>query len=112
MIAALRDQMIVQGTWWTDAMWDTDPKGFLHFEGDLVGGHCFATYGYNLDYPYRVSGIGSDSYAIRHGVTANVQSWGLPWGKDGRGTFLLNFDDQEALIETDGEIAVPVLERK
>ncbi len=112
MIVALQRQMVVMGTWWTDAMFNTDEHGFLHFEGDMVGGHCYATYGYNLAYPYRVPGIGTNSFTIRHGVTGNVNSWGRGWGKDGKGTFLLSFDDHEALIQADGECAVPVTEKK
>lgn len=112
MLRTLETQMVANGTWWTDAMFATDSKGFLRFEGDIVGGHAWATYGFNRKIPYRVKGIGTASYAIRHGVTASAQSWGVPWGKDGKGTFLMTFDDHESLIQAQGECATPTKERK
>ncbi len=112
LVVALQSQMVVNGTIWTDAMWDTDSKGFLHPDGDVIGGHAWATYGYNLDAEYRVAGLGTDSYTTRHGITASAQSWGLGWGKDGKGTFLLTFDDHESLFQADGECAVPITEQR
>lgn len=86
---------VVIGTSWTDAMFDVDASGFLHFTGKVVGGHCVCL-------------IGRDP---QKGAVMGQCAWGIAFGikdpKTGRGTsrFWLSGEDLQKMLDQQGEAA-------
>ncbi len=75
---------LLVGTAWHEAMFEVDTAGFVHPEGDVVGGHEYLVRGYSLV---------RDAYRC-------VQSWGRGWGQ--RGSFWVKRADLEHLVFDDG----------
>ena len=59
---------VVVGTWWTEAMFTPDSKGFIKPDGAMAGGHAYLIEGANID----------------RGVVRIKNSWGRGWGRFGR----------------------------
>ena len=75
------------GTYWTEDMFDTDSKGYIHASGKVAGGHCTLV---------RAVSIKKKRLTIRN-------SWGKVWGNDG--DCYISFDDMDKLLKMDGEAA-------
>lgn len=79
----------VLGVEWRDGMYDTDSDGFIHYTGDVVGGHCILCRGVNVKKKY---------FLLRN-------SWGSSWGVNG--DCKISFDDMDKLIHAQGECCIP-----
>jgi hypothetical protein len=78
---------VVVGTRWSDAMMETDSKGYLYpRQGSML----------DLGQAYLIIG-----YSKSHGAFRCVNSWGREWGQDGR--FWMKASDFEYLLDLDGE---------
>jgi hypothetical protein len=82
---------VVIGVEWREGMVDTDGSGFIHADGNSVGGHCVSVRGlvYDND-PY---------FVIRN-------SWGFRWGKGG--DCYIKWEDLAELLDDNAEACVPV----
>lgn len=84
----------VIGVIWTEGMMNTDPYGFIHPHGRIVGGHGIAVIGLKIIYKDRASLIWRErtwadvdwdkSYIVLH------NSWGRGWGVNGRAKLALS----------------------
>lgn len=81
---------VVFGLNWHRGMMATDPKGYIHPTGELMGGHA-------------IVGIAVHA-ATKRIVLQN--SWGPNWGNKGR--CYLGWDDLDRLLKDDGECCIPV----
>lgn len=79
---------VVIGVDWHERMMGTDPDGFVHAEGRVVGGHCVALTGFN--------------HVAGHFIFPN--SWGETWGKHGFAK--LSYADLDRLLGSNGEAAL------
>lgn len=88
----LRRGPAVIGTQWLTGMITPDSENYIHARGQVVGLHCTAL-------------VGADRRKRRF-LLAN--SWGLPWGWDGKAW--ISFDDMGLLLEpgSDGECVVAI----
>jgi hypothetical protein len=73
------------GIQWREEMWETDLDGYIHAEGDTVGGH-------------EVELTAIDTHEKRVTLT---NSWGHGWGIDGKAH--LSWDDLGKLLKEDGD---------
>lgn len=96
------DQLAVAVSWqgpcvigipWHQAMFKPDPQGFIHPDGNVVGGHAILVPGYSVKLR---------RFRLR-------QSWGPGWGRGG--DCYLAFDDMAALLADGGDACVPVRRR-
>ena len=87
-LAALVERPILVGTNWYSSMMQPDPSGYLHIEGDPVGGHEWCVFGIDVE----------------HERVVAVNSWGPGWGD--RGRFFLSFDALNRLLSEDGDVTV------
>jgi hypothetical protein len=85
---------MVLGTVWLSGQMETDNLGFIHADGNEVGGHAYLIKGANRE---KKCPDGS------RGAFRGVQSWGRQWGQNG--LFWLSFKDAAALIANYGEAA-------
>lgn len=76
----------VLGTFWYEGMMEQDEAGYLHPTGNILGGHCYLVYGYNLKTGYKV-----------------WNSWGT--GHYGN----ISPADMITLLANSGEACIPVL---
>lgn len=81
---------VVMGTNWYEGMYDPDSDGFIHVEGDNVGGHAWLI----------------PSFSVKHKFVRIWNSWGDDWGDRGRAK--ISWDDLEKLLINDGEGCVPI----
>jgi len=88
VMAVCYEGPVIMGTPWYDGMYRPDDQGFLHPEGDVVGGHAYL--------------LSSVSVAKRYFGIWN--SWGEDWGDRGRAK--ITWDDMETLF--DGDACVPM----
>lgn len=79
---------VVIGVDWHQRMMNTDPEGFVHVDGRVVGGHCVALTG----------------FSHTTGAFTFVNSWGEGWGRKGLGK--LSYADLDRLLGTNGEAAL------
>jgi hypothetical protein len=95
LAAVSRHGPVVLGVNWYTGMLDTDDRGFIHVEGDVVGGHAILARGVSV----------SQRTVLLH------QSWSPSWGgtRWGPGTCLISWDDLERLLYEQGEACAPVL---
>lgn len=87
---------LIGGFNWKTDMMDTDTSGFVHYSGNVEGGHCFYIGGWNDHLRYN----GRYVRAARC-----QQSWPLPWGQGGR--FWILEDDLAKMLQDQGELAAP-----
>ena len=73
------------GTIWTEAMVTPDARGFVRYEGGIVGGHAWLITGYNR----------------ARGVFRARNSWGTGWGR--RGDMFLSGETFERILADNGE---------
>jgi hypothetical protein len=90
-LAALQKQPVLLGTWWYEGLGEPDSRGRVHKTGDQIGGHEFL----------------ANAILWRDRLIGCENSWGEEWSE--RGKFYLTWDDAEALIMEDGDVAVPRL---
>lgn len=76
---------VVIGTDWLTGMEDTDPAGYIHVAGTVLGGHCTLLYGVDR----------------RTETLYGVNSWGVGWGQAGK--FKLTFSDFGLLLAHGGD---------
>lgn len=76
---------VVIGTDWLTGMEETDPAGYIHVNGTVLGGHCTLLYGVDR----------------RTETLYGVNSWGVAWGMGGK--FKLTFSDFGLLLAHGGE---------
>ena len=82
----------VLGVWWTEGMFDTDDKGFIHPTGAKMGGHAIICTGVSV--PGRF-------FRLRN-------SWGPHWPHEGaNGTVKVSWDDMAVLLGDQGEAVIP-----
>jgi hypothetical protein len=77
----------VIGVNWYDGMDEVDAKGFVHADGEIMGGHCILCNCVNL----------KGQYFKLH------NSWGASWGSGGE--CKVSFADMTKLLKEDGEAA-------
>lgn len=73
------------GVQWRSGMWDTDSDGFVHAQGDVVGGHEVELHGID----------------VKNRFVIGTNSWGTSWGMGGR--FRLSWDDLRVLLDGGGD---------
>jgi hypothetical protein len=83
----------ILGTWWYEDMMDTDAKGFIHAQGQILGGHAIL-----------VNGV-----SVKGRYVKLVNSWSEDWGV--KGTCKLSFEDFDRLLHEDGEFSIPVIRK-
>lgn len=88
---------VVLGTSWQADMMNTDTQGFVSATGSVVGGHCYASCGWND----RVKHNGRTVPALRC-----QNSWGAEWGQ--AGFFWIEQDDLVKLMQDSGEACAAV----
>lgn len=74
------------GTGWHESMFTPDAQGFVHPDGNAVGGH-------------EILCIGDTGKAL-----VFLNSWGKSWGKSGK--FYLTYEDFAALMADQGDVTV------
>jgi hypothetical protein len=89
----------VIGVSWSRDMFRTDPDGFISYTGQVDGGHCVYTTGWND----HVKHHGQFTRAVRF-----QQSWTLPWGDKGSGRAWISEADLAKLMVDDGEVCAAV----
>jgi hypothetical protein len=100
---------VVLGINWYYNMYFPDDKGFIHVDGDVVGGHAILCNGVrivkkNSALPATWDNIDLDkSYARLH------NSWGMSYGLGGDAFVTLT--DLGKLLDDDGEACIPTLRR-
>lgn len=103
---------VVIGVNWYSGMDNVDANGFIHKSGFIRGGHCVVLPGQSIKFldkkgpKNKMENVDMDSgYAIIQ------NSWGKEnWGTDGRAKISLR--DLSALLQENGECAVPVIRNK
>ncbi len=95
--AVLTTGPVVLGTDWHANMMLHDSKGFIHSNGDVVGGHAYLCTG--VDTVKRYARL-KNSWKFRNPTLA-------------KGAYAyISFDDLEALILSDGEACLPIEVKK
>src|SRR5581483_7719233 len=89
-VAAVQLGPVITGTFWYEAMFRPSDEGFVHPNGEMVGGHEFLVYGY---------------VAARKPYVLCWNSWGKGWGPLG-GRFKVFVDDWQKLLSEDGDVTV------
>lgn len=84
---------VVIGTNWYRGMEKVDGNGYVHANGQLLGGHCWLLLGYDFTNPLQRCFIG-------------LNSWGAAWGQTGR--FKISANDLAALLRQGGEAMTAV----
>ncbi|QGJ93475.1 cysteine protease [Arthrobacter phage Mufasa8] len=87
-LGALQLSPFLFGTSWHQSMFTPDAQGFVHPDGNVVGGHeilCIGDTGKELVF---------------------LNSWGKGWGLSGK--FKLTYEDFAALMADSGDVTVPV----
>jgi len=88
--AALQVQPVLVGTDWHTGMMKTSKTGIVHPTGSTVGGHEYLAIG--VDYAKK--------------KLAFLNSWGPTWGVNGR--FYMSFADFGKLLDSQGDVTVPL----
>lgn len=85
----------VIGINWMTGMMDTDQDGYVHYSGDMVGGHAILLRGVDM----------KNRRVLLH------NSWGRSWGGTlkGPGTAWLTFGDLDRALKDQGEFCIPVV---
>lgn len=82
---------VVLGINWHEGMSYPDNNGFIHAEGEIVGGHAILCHGYSVT---------KKAFKLHN-------SWGTNWGINGE--CWLPQSDLAALLKAQGEVCVPLL---
>ena len=88
---------MVLGTTWYDGQMEPDKDGFIHADGNEVGGHAYLMIGANRE---KRCPDGS------RGAARILNSWGMSWGEKGRAW--ISFQDLSSLIKDQGEACAAV----
>jgi hypothetical protein len=86
---ALQLGPVLVGISWHMSMFYPDKRGYVHPDGNQVGGHEIVLFGDDTK-----------------GKLTFLNSWGSGWGRAGR--FHLTYEDFDALLRDQGDVAVPV----
>jgi hypothetical protein len=86
---ALQLGPVLIGTHWHESMFTPDSQGFVHPDGDKVGGHEYVLFGDDTK-----------------GTLTFLNSWGRSWGRSGR--FYMDYPTFKALLSDQGDAAIPV----
>lgn len=89
LLDALQLAPVLIGIGWHQSMFEPDAQGFVHPDGDVVGGHEVCVRGDDA----------KGSVLVRN-------SWGSSWGL--RGDFRIAYSDLAALLNDDGDATVLV----
>lgn len=84
-LGSLQLSGLLLGITWDQSMFDPDADGFVHPDGNGVGGHEIFVYGDNPDRQY----------------VEILNSWGTGWAKKGR--FKMTYADLEAKLKDGGD---------
>lgn len=94
-LGALVLSPILIGIGWTESMFEVDGNGYIHPEGDDVGGH-------------EIAGIAID---VKRQDIVILNQWynadGTPWGRNGRAR--MSFTDFDGRLRNQGDVTVAVL---
>lgn len=105
-LAALPEGPLMQGTWWTEDMFDPDSDGRVRPTGRDVGGHEYLWVG--VEVVSRLAPSKNRSWFLNSWEDErNGRYWGVTAsGNDGPGGgyFYLEQDDHRALLERDGDL--------
>lgn len=82
---------VVLGIPWYEGMFDPDPAGLVHVQGDVAGGHAILARG----------------VSVKSRTVLLHNSWGPDWGVNG--TARISFADLERLLYEHGEACVPTM---
>lgn len=96
-VAVSRKGPCVIGINWKEGMWEPDKYGFLHAEGQVMGGHAILVKGFRLK---RMTSTYPQAAFTLH------NSWGPNWGVGG--CAYLSLDDMQTLLNEDGEACLPL----
>lgn len=91
ILAVGRKGPAVLGVNWYEGMLDTKSCGYVHVDGEIVGGHAILCKGVNV----------TNKYFVLH------NSWGPSWGTNGDA--LISFDEMDRLLHEDGEAVIPIV---
>lgn len=86
VVGALMITPGITGTAWHESMFYPDADGFVHPDGNEVGGHEYLLFGVDPDKE----------------VLTFLNSWSRLWGINGR--FYMKFDDYDALLKSQGDV--------
>lgn len=91
-LSVITAKPLMQGTWWTEAMFTPDADGRVRPTGQDAGGHEYLWIGVELR--SKITRADNRSWF--------VNSWSSEWGV--RGYFYMTWDDHEALLARDGDL--------
>ena len=98
----------VLGVYWFEGMFDTDPDGYVHPIGRVMGGHAILANAIKIVYKAGWGGWWSRNWSDvdwdRSYVTLH-NSWSWDWGQNG--TAKLSLRDLDYLLRLDGEACFP-----
>jgi hypothetical protein len=84
----------VLGVWWREGMLNPDADGFIHYTGEIVGGHA----------------IMCNAVNVKKGFFTLTNSWGHWWGH--AGACYISAADMALMLADDGEACIPVKRTK
>lgn len=90
------------GVNWKAGMQNTDDNGFIHYDGDTMGGHCVCIDQLEIKDPYNIN--------YETDYAAGPNSWGDDWGNSGR--FRISLGDLEKALKDNGEACFPLAKRQ
>lgn len=90
-LAALQKQPVLLGTWWYEGLGNPDKRGVVRKTGAQVGGHEYL----------------ANAILWNDRLIGCENSWGEDYADHGK--FYVHWDDMEALIMDEGDVAVPRL---
>lgn len=105
-LATLPQAPLMQGTVWTDRMFECDSDGRVHYQGEPeVGGHETVVLGYEIR--SKVTQSQNRVWCLNDWSTPE-QRWGYAFSSSGIGNyFYLTLDEWEALIANNGDLVRP-----
>ena len=97
---------LILGLNWYEGLSDTDADGWVHYSGEMTGGHCLLAVAGRI---YAVPGfegaiVHADQIDKQRSYLVLHNSWGKSWGKEGRAK--LSVADFDKLRKEDGEVCI------
>lgn len=92
--------------WWSN-MWNADSSGFLHVDGQVVGGHAILCRGFTARKVNSALPMSWENLDRRNSYFTLHNSWGPGWGVNG--TAKVRVDGMTKLLADEGEACIPVL---